>query len=179
VQPLANDGYDVFKNVFSIVRSHDPAANGQIKKLGSARAVELADINKRFLLRRATDDIMMSLLPPRTDHFVFVNMCAEQAVAYNSVIDLLRVESSKSATPSATALNLLQVMRRICNHQSLLNETGTSEGFIILLRRSACILNLIITTVAAHMSIRKLQALLAFITNEKAPKYYLSMRWKH
>ena len=129
MQPLALDDYDVFKNVFSnpIVASRDPAANGQVKKLGSARAAELADITKRFLLRRVTDDIMTSLLPPRTDYIVFVNMCAEQAVAYKSVIDLLRVESSKSATPSATALSLLQIMRRVCNHPSLLNETGTSD----------------------------------------------------
>jgi hypothetical protein len=59
------------------------------------------------------------------------------------------------------------------------DDRNSTEGFIILLRRSACILNLIITTVAAHMSIRKLKAMLAFITNEKAPKDCPSMRWKH
>jgi SNF2 family DNA or RNA helicase len=129
VQPLALDDYDVFKNIFSnpIVASRDPAANAQVKKLGAARASELADITKRFLLRRVTDDIMTSLLPPRTDYVIFVNMGAEQSVAYKSVIDLLRIESSKSATTSATALSLLQVMRRVCNHPSLLNESGTSD----------------------------------------------------
>jgi SNF2 family DNA or RNA helicase len=67
------------------------------------------------------------LLPPRTDYVIFVNMGAEQAVAYKSVIDLLRVESAKSATPSAAALSLLQIMRRVCNHPSLLNESGSSD----------------------------------------------------
>jgi SNF2 family DNA or RNA helicase len=129
VQPLALDDYDVFKNIFSnpIVASRDPAASAQVKKLGAARASELAEITRRFLLRRVTDDIMTSLLPPRTDYIIFVNMGAEQAVAYKSVIDLLRVESAKSATPSAAALSLLQIMRRVCNHPSLLNESGTSD----------------------------------------------------
>ncbi len=129
VQPLALDDYDVFKNIFSgpIVASRDPAACAQVKKLGAARAMELAEITKRFLLRRVSDDIMTSLLPPRTDYVIFVNMGAEQAVAYKSVIDLLRVESSKSPTPSATALSLLQIMRRVCNHPSLLSEPGSSD----------------------------------------------------
>ena len=121
---LALDDYDVFKNVFSnpIVASRASRSerSGQKTRLFT-RGAELADITKRFLLRRVTDDIMTSLLPPRTDYSVFVNTCAEQAVAYKSVIDRLRVESSKSATPSANALSLLQVMRRVCNHPSLLH----------------------------------------------------------
>jgi SNF2 family DNA or RNA helicase len=129
VQPLALDDYDVFKNIFStpIVASRDPAANSQVKKLGAARASELADITRRFLLRRVTDDIMTALLPPRTDYVIFVNMGLEQAEAYKSVIDALRIESSKSAAPSATALSLLQIMRRVCNHPSLLHESGSSD----------------------------------------------------
>jgi DNA repair and recombination protein RAD54B len=128
-QPLALDDYDVFKNVFSnpIVASRDPAASSQIKQLGAARASELAGITQRFLLRRAAEDIMASLLPPRTDYVIFVNMAKEQAVAYKSVVDLLRAESASAATPSAAALSLLQIMRRVCNHPALHSDSGSLD----------------------------------------------------
>ena len=44
----------------------------------------------------------------------------------------------------------------------------------MLLRQSACILNLMITTEAAHISIIKMKAMLSFITNEKRQKIALT-----
>jgi SNF2 family DNA or RNA helicase len=139
VQPLALDDYDVFKNIFSnpIVASRDPAACAQVKKLGAARASELADITRRFLLRRVGDDIMASLLPPRTDYVIFVNMGVEQAAAYKSVVDLLKVEASKSSAPSAAALGLLQIMRRVCNHPSLLDKSCPTDPKLSAVARLA------------------------------------------
>jgi len=123
VNPGLLEKYAKFKRTFEtpILKSQQPGASAKDLELGEARSEELANITGTFILRR-TADILSQYLPQKTEHVVFCRPTAAQASVYRAIIGSPTFNAALGS--SAVSLELITVLKKVCNSPTLLLKQG-------------------------------------------------------
>ena len=101
-----------------IVKSRQPTALKKDLEKGEERRQELASLTSMFILRRTTD-LLSKYLPPKTEYVLLCRPTGAQTSAYQHV---LACPSFQGALGSSEAsLQLITLLKKICNSPSLLN----------------------------------------------------------
>ncbi|KAL3463248.1 SNF2 family N-terminal domain-containing protein, partial [Aspergillus heterothallicus] len=108
-----------------IVRSRQPEATEKDKEKGEARNEELRELTSKFMLRR-TADILAKYLPPKTEYVLFCKPTNTQAKIYQSVLASPVVQSVIGNSESA--LQLITILKKLCNSPSLLSPKNGGEA---------------------------------------------------
>lgn len=109
-----------------IVRSRQPNAPSADVEKGEARSEELGQLTSMFILRRSAD-LLSKYLPPKTEYVVFCRPTAAQSSIYNLVLASPMFQSVLGSS-SESALQLITVLKKLCNSPSLLNATSESSS---------------------------------------------------
>ncbi|KAF2769426.1 SNF2 family DNA-dependent ATPase domain-containing protein [Teratosphaeria nubilosa] len=123
VNPGLLSKYTTFKKEFEgpIVTSQQPGASAKDVEKGEARSAELAEITSMFILRR-TAEILSRYLPQKTEYVVFCRPTSAQASAYRDIIGSPTFNAAMGT--SAMALELIMVLKKVCNDPRLLLKKG-------------------------------------------------------
>jgi DNA repair and recombination protein RAD54B len=115
-----------FKRTFEapIVRSRQPDASESELEKGEARWQELVALTSQFMIRR-TADVLAKYLPPKTEHIVFCRPTIGQAEAYRSILSSPTFGAAMGNTD--LALQLINVLKKICNSPSLLKSSKDND----------------------------------------------------
>ncbi|KAH8728210.1 DNA repair and recombination protein RAD26 [Phaeosphaeriaceae sp. PMI808] len=115
-----------FKRTFEvpIVRSRQPEASESELEKGEGRWKELVSLTSRFMIRR-TAEVLSKYLPPKTEHIVFCRPTKAQAEAYRAILSSPIFAVALGNTDMA--LQLIMVLKKICNSPSLLKSTKGDE----------------------------------------------------
>lgn len=115
-----------FKRTFEtpIVRSRQPDASESELEKGEARWKELVSLTSKFMIRR-TAEVLSKYLPPKTEHIVFVRPTAAQAAAYRAILSSPIFAVALGNTD--TALQLINVLKKICNSPALLKSKKDAD----------------------------------------------------
>ncbi|KAL1954789.1 hypothetical protein VTO42DRAFT_692 [Malbranchea cinnamomea] len=126
VNPGLLGSFRMFMKEFEgpIVKSRQPGALKKDIEKGKAREEELQNLTSMFILRR-TADILAKHLPPKTEYVLFCNPTTSQADVYRHV---LASPIFQSALGNAEcALQLITILKKICNSPSLLNHRTNDD----------------------------------------------------
>jgi DNA repair and recombination protein RAD54B len=107
-----------------IVKSRQPAALTKDIEKGEARGEELAQQTSQFILRR-TAELLSKYLPPKTEYVLFCNPTPSQAAVYRHVLASPVFQSALGN--SEASLQLITILKKLCNSPSLLNPRATTE----------------------------------------------------
>eukprot|EP00466_Bigelowiella_natans_P021149 jgi/Bigna1/144355/aug1.86_g19063 len=120
VNPMSLGPPATFRNSYHIPisRSRDATCSEEDKKTGEARSIALTKITAKFVLRR-TADILQKFLPPKIEQVVFIPMTELQIDIYNA---FLRSNVFNRGGKSASALQCITIMKKICNHPQLIYQ---------------------------------------------------------
>ena len=124
VNPDLLGTYKTFTKEFAvpIEKSRQPGALQKDIEKGEARSEELSNLTAMFILRR-TAEILSKYLPPKTEYVLFCRPTEAQASTYQHV---LACPTFKAALGnSETSLQLITVLKKVCNSPSLLNKIAT------------------------------------------------------
>ncbi|PWY90117.1 dsDNA-dependent ATPase [Aspergillus heteromorphus CBS 117.55] len=108
-----------------IVRSRQPEATRKDIEKGEARNAELRELTSKFMLRR-TADILAKYLPPKSEYVLFCNPTRAQANIYQSVLASPIFQSCLGS--SENALQLITILKKLCNSPSLLSPRNVDEA---------------------------------------------------
>ncbi|KAF2271863.1 uncharacterized protein EI97DRAFT_427451 [Westerdykella ornata] len=115
-----------FKREFEnpILRSRQPGASEAELEKGEARWKELVSLTSQFMIRR-TADVLSKYLPPKTEHIVFCTPTVAQASAYRNVLSspIFRMAYGNNDM----ALQLITVLKKLCNSPSLLKSSKDGD----------------------------------------------------
>ncbi|KAJ4376659.1 helicase [Didymella sp. IMI 355093] len=116
-----------FKRAFEapILRSRQPDASESELEKGEARWQELASLTSKFMIRR-TADVLSKYLPPKTEHIVFCRPTKAQAEAYRSILSSPLFTAAYGNMDMA--LQLITILKKVCNSPSLLKSKKDTEG---------------------------------------------------
>ena len=125
VNPGLLDTFKTFTKEFEvpIVKSRQPGAAQKDIEKGEARSEELASLTAMFILRR-TAEILSKYLPPKTEYVLFCRPTSAQAAVYKHVLASPAFQTALG-NPEAS-LQLLTVLKKVCNSPSLLTTPGDS-----------------------------------------------------
>ncbi|KAF3193922.1 helicase [Orbilia oligospora] len=123
VNPGILENYSTFKKQFEnpIVKSQQPEASKADKELGNARKASLAELMNKFVLRR-TAKILTKYLPPKTDVVLFCRPTKQQLELYQAIINTSVAKRQMGSMD--TALQLITLLKKVCNSTSLLKSKG-------------------------------------------------------
>jgi DNA repair and recombination protein RAD54B len=107
-----------------IVKSRQPAALASDIEKGEARSEELARETSQFILRR-TANLLSKYLPPKTEYVLFCSPTPSQALIYRNV--LVSPVFQSALGNSEASLQLITILKKLCNSPSLLNPRNASE----------------------------------------------------
>ncbi|OJD26618.1 hypothetical protein ACJ73_02000 [Blastomyces percursus] len=107
-----------------IVKSRQPGALKKDVEKGEARSEELANLTSLFILRR-TADILSKYLPPKTEYVLFCNPTSSQKNIYRHVLTSPVFQCALGNSESA--LQLITILKKLCNSPSLLNPRNSDE----------------------------------------------------
>ncbi|KAG9095961.1 helicase, partial [Ceratobasidium sp. 370] len=112
--------YSRFRRIYEtpILKSRSPEASAKDVELGAARASQLNEIAKSFVLRR-TADILTNYLPPKTEYVVFVQPTALQLGVFQKILRPDHVQDLVHG-PTARSLALITTLTKICNSPIML-----------------------------------------------------------
>lgn len=115
-----------FKRTFEapILRSRQPEASESELEKGEARWKELVSLTSQFMIRR-TAEVLSKYLPPKTEHIVFCKPTKAQAEAYRNILSSPIFAAAMGNTDMA--LQLITVLKKICNSPALLKSTKDGE----------------------------------------------------
>ncbi|PVH93174.1 hypothetical protein DM02DRAFT_542106 [Periconia macrospinosa] len=115
-----------FKRTFEapILKSRQPEASESELEKGEARWQELVSLTSRFMIRR-TADVLSKYLPPKTEQIVFCRPTVAQAAAYRSILSSPIFTAALGNTDMA--LQLINVLKKICNSPALLKSKTDTE----------------------------------------------------
>ncbi|KAL9107757.1 MAG: hypothetical protein Q9227_007379 [Pyrenula ochraceoflavens] len=131
---FVNDGilgtYKAFMKNFEgpILKSRQPnALEADIEK-GKDMSSELASLTSPFILRR-TAEILDKFLPPKTEYVIFCHPTRSQSAIYRTVLASPLFQFALG-NGSESALQLITILKKLCNSPSLLNPKtlSTDEG---------------------------------------------------
>ncbi|KAJ8116893.1 hypothetical protein OPT61_g1782 [Boeremia exigua] len=116
-----------FKRAFEspILRSRQPDASESEIEKGEARWQELVSLTSQFMIRR-TADVLSKYLPPKTEHIVFCRPTKAQAEAYRSILSSPLFTAAYGNMDMA--LQLITILKKVCNSPSLLKSKKDTEG---------------------------------------------------
>ncbi|KAF1348342.1 DNA repair and recombination protein RAD26 [Lizonia empirigonia] len=116
-----------FKRSFEapILRSRQPDASESELEKGEARWQELVILTSRFMIRR-TADVLSKYLPPKTEHIVFCRPTKAQAEAYRNILSSPLFTAAYGNMDMA--LQLITILKKVCNSPSLLKSKKDSES---------------------------------------------------
>ena len=106
-----------------IIRSRQPEATKKEIELGEARSEELACLTSLFILRR-TADVLSKYLPPKSEYILLCRPTANQAAVYQHV--LANPVFQTALGNCEASLQLITVLKKVCNSPSLLNPKDLS-----------------------------------------------------
>lgn len=121
VNPDLLGSFKAFTKEFEvpIVQSRQRGASTKDIDVGEARSELLASLTRVFILRR-TADILSKYLPSKTEYVLLCRPTAAQISTYQHV---LQCSASKAAFGSSEAsLQLITVLKKVCNSPSLLTR---------------------------------------------------------
>ncbi|RAH76051.1 hypothetical protein BO86DRAFT_414175 [Aspergillus japonicus CBS 114.51] len=107
-----------------IVKSRQPEATEEDIEKGEARNEELRELTSKFMLRR-TADILAKYLPPKSEYVLFCNPTRTQANIYQNVLASPIFQSVIGNSESA--LQLITILKKLCNSPSLLSPKATDD----------------------------------------------------
>lgn len=107
-----------------IVRSRQPNALKKDIEKGEARNEELSALTSMFILRR-TADLLSKYLPPKTEYVLFCNPTPTQSHIYRLVLSSPMFQCALGNSESA--LQLINVLKKLCNSPSLLSPKSGDE----------------------------------------------------
>ncbi|KAF2466413.1 uncharacterized protein BDR25DRAFT_377559 [Lindgomyces ingoldianus] len=115
-----------FKREFEnpIMRSRQPNASGAELEKGEARWKELVSLTSQFMIRR-TAEVLAKYLPPKTEHIVFCKPTVAQAAAYRTILSSPIFTAALGNTDMA--LQLITVLKKVCNSPSLLKAKDSDD----------------------------------------------------
>ncbi|PGH28224.1 hypothetical protein AJ80_00114 [Polytolypa hystricis UAMH7299] len=108
-----------------IVKSRQPGASKKDIEKGQWRSEELANLTSMFILRR-TAEILSKYLPPKTEYVLFCEPTSTQANIYRSVLGSPIFQSALGSSESA--LQLITILKKLCNSPSLINPRGSDQA---------------------------------------------------
>ncbi|EFR04027.1 DNA repair and recombination protein RAD54 [Nannizzia gypsea CBS 118893] len=108
-----------------IVAARQPNAPKKVVEKGKARSEELAELTSPFILRR-TADILSKHLPPKTEYILFCNPTSAQRNVYQHVLASPLFQSVLKNSESA--LQLITILKKVCNSPSLLKPKLEDNG---------------------------------------------------
>lgn len=155
-----------------IVKSRQPGANEKDIEKGEARSEELASLTAMFILRR-TAEILSKYLPPKTEYVLFCRPTTAQAAVYKHVLASPAFQSALG-NPEAS-LQLLTVLKKVCNSPFLLNAKSKSDKPISPMTASLLqsIPSQLVRTNAGSTKLRVLDQLLHTIRTTTSEKVIL------
>lgn len=113
-----------------IMRSRQPHATHEAIERGEEAAEELARTTAPFILRR-TADVLSDILPTKTEYVLFCKPTAEQADVYRNVVGSPMFRSAMgSMGGTESALQLITILKKLCNSPALLKSDTTSDQTI-------------------------------------------------
>ncbi|KAF8606322.1 hypothetical protein BDV93DRAFT_521145 [Ceratobasidium sp. AG-I] len=120
--------YSRFRRLYEtpILKSRSPEASAKDIELGAARATQLNELAKSFVLRR-TADILTNYLPPKTECVVFVQPTALQLAVFKKILRPDHVQDLVHG-PTARSLALITTLTKICNSPIMLAKSDKSTG---------------------------------------------------
>ncbi|XP_040287955.1 DNA repair and recombination protein RAD54B isoform X2 [Bufo bufo] len=121
-----------------IIRSREPSANKEEKKLGDERATELGRLTGLCVLRR-TQEVINKFLPPKIESIVFCRPSELQLDLYKRLLSSRLVKCClQGSGDSSPHLVCIGALKKLCNHPYLLYKTiqekstsvdGEEQGF--------------------------------------------------
>lgn len=157
-----------------IVRSRQPEATRKDIEKGEARGEELRELTSQFMLRR-TADILAKYLPPKSEYVLFCSPTSSQANFYRHVLASPMFQSVLGNSESA--LQLITMLKKICNSPSLLTAKNTgsspSDTIAALLSSIPPKLQRIASTPGMSAKVRVLDQLLHNIYSSTSEKIVL------
>ncbi|KAI6709305.1 hypothetical protein PZA11_002224 [Diplocarpon coronariae] len=119
--------YNTFKKEFEgpILKSRQPHASERDIEKGAARGEELSTVTKPFILRR-TADLLSMYLKSKTEYVVFCKPTRAQAEIYQHIIS--SPFFGKAIGASEASLQLITILKKVCNAPSLLMEKGDTPA---------------------------------------------------
>src|SRR5436190_1507707 len=108
-----------------IVKSRQPGALKKDIEKGNSRSEELANLTSMFILRR-TADILSKYLPPKSEYVLFCKPTPAQATMYRHVLASPVFQSALGNSESA--LQLITLLKKLCNSPSLLSSKESDEA---------------------------------------------------
>ena len=126
VNPGLFGSYKTFAKEFEmpIVKSRQPGASNNDIEKGQARGEELTSRTALFILRR-TAEILSKYLPPKTEYILLCRPTAAQASTYQHVLACTAFQAALGS--SETALQLITILKKVCNSPSLLQGKAFSD----------------------------------------------------
>jgi DNA repair and recombination protein RAD54B len=170
---LVNPGlfgkYNTFKREFEdpIIRGRQPEASLKEKEKEQARKEDLKALTDLFILRRSAD-LLSKYLPRKTEYVLLCKPTKAQATIYRSILSSPIFGAALGS--NEMALQLISILKKVCNSPSLLKTKGEDE------KASEIVLGLIANLPSTQLSpsvsskIRVVDSLLHLIratTNEK------------
>lgn len=127
VNPGLLSKYSTFKQQFEIpiLQSRQPNCTTTNKEKGEARSEELAQLTKQFILRR-TSEIIARFLPPKTETIMYCKPTKSQADLYRAIVGLPAFGAGLSGM-NESALQLITILKKVCNSPSLLSKSANSD----------------------------------------------------
>uniref|UniRef100_A0A8C9W0J3 RAD54 homolog B n=1 Tax=Scleropages formosus TaxID=113540 RepID=A0A8C9W0J3_SCLFO len=111
-----------------IVRSRQPSATEEEKRLGEERAAELNCLTGLFILRR-TQEIINRYLPPKLEWIVFCRPSQLQLEVYRKLLTHRVVRAClQGALENSPHLVCIGALKKLCNHPSLLYATEKGDS---------------------------------------------------
>lgn len=126
VNPDLLGSFKTFTKNFEIpiVKSRQPnALNKDIEK-GEARTGELVALTSMFILRR-TAELLSKYLPSKTEYVLLCRPTAAQVSTYQHVLACPAFQGALGS--SEASLQLITVLKKVCNSPSLLNGKSLSD----------------------------------------------------
>lgn len=125
VNPGLLGTYNTFKKEFEvpIMKSRQPGASGKDVEKGTARGEELSSLTKECILRRPAT-ILNDFLPPKSEYVLFCKPTQAQAEVYQHVLE--SPVFGKVLGSSEASLQLITMLKKVCNSPTLLTKTDKS-----------------------------------------------------
>ena len=126
VNPGLLDTYKKFMKEFDVPinKSRQPNATEKEIEQGEEKSEELSALTTPFILRR-TADILSDYLPSKTEYVVLCRPTAAQGSVYQQVLASPMFQSALGNAESS--LQLLTVLRKVCNSPKLLQAAASDE----------------------------------------------------
>ncbi|KAG1057122.1 hypothetical protein G6F46_002799 [Rhizopus delemar] len=109
-----------------ILRGRDADASEKERQVSDEKVAEFWKIVSRFTIRR-TNDILSKYLPTKYEHVVFCKLAPLQEALYNVFLTSPEIKTLLRGQGSQP-LKAITLLKKLCNHPSLLNLPNDLEG---------------------------------------------------